>query len=225
MQGDNRAAKYRTAHLKWLLDNNVFTLNSTDEWQPDLRRWTPSSSARYPLRMKKPKQPTDPEACKFAQIKTAILLLKLLIMLPNSLLILIFFFLLLNVAPQDCQVHIYHSKKDRLWVKQWISGMLEANRFNVTTNKQPSRNGSRMILVLSPELFNEPFSSDIISAIQGKTLLGIKLRDCDVPEEIEKEYNSYMDLMTADLSDLTYHVTFMFRVQKSLKLPLSICSA
>ena len=82
-----------------------------------------------------------------------------------------------------------------------------------------------MILVLSPELFNEPFSSDIISAIQGKTLLGIKLRDCDVPEEIEKEYNSYMDLTTADLSDLTYHVTFMFRVQKSLKLPLSICSA
>ena len=82
MQGDNRAVKYRTAHLKWLLDNNVFTLNSTDEWQPDLRRWTPSSSARYPLRIKKPKQPTDPEACKFAQIKIAISILKLLIILP-----------------------------------------------------------------------------------------------------------------------------------------------
>lgn len=64
-QGDNTAVKYRTAHLQYLLDNNVFSLNSIDEWQPDLRRWTPSSNARYPLRMKKPKPPTDPDACKF----------------------------------------------------------------------------------------------------------------------------------------------------------------
>lgn len=64
MQGDNRAVRYRTAHLQWLLDNNVFAFNSADEWQPDLRRWTPSSSARYPLRMKRPKSALDPEACK-----------------------------------------------------------------------------------------------------------------------------------------------------------------
>ena len=57
--------KYRTAHLQWLLENNVFSINNADEWQPDLRRWTSSSSARYPLRMKKPKPLTDPEACKF----------------------------------------------------------------------------------------------------------------------------------------------------------------
>ena len=62
MQGDNKAVRYRTAHLQWLLDNNVFALNSTDEWQLDLRRWTPSSSARYPIRMKVPKPLTDPEA-------------------------------------------------------------------------------------------------------------------------------------------------------------------
>lgn len=62
-QGDNRAVRYRTAHLQWLLDNDVYTLNSMNEWQPDLRHWTPSSSARYPLRMKIPKPATDPETC------------------------------------------------------------------------------------------------------------------------------------------------------------------
>lgn len=103
--------------------------------------------------------------------------------------------------------------------------MMEANRFNITTNKQPSENGSRIILVLTPELFNEPFSSAILGSIQGKDVLGIKLRDCEIPEEIEKECTSYMDLTTTDLSDLTFHITFMFRVQKSLKLPISICSA
>lgn len=35
-----------------------------NEWQPDLRHWTPSNSARYPLRMKIPKPATDPETCK-----------------------------------------------------------------------------------------------------------------------------------------------------------------
>lgn len=191
MQGDNRAVRYRTAHLQWLLDNNVFAFNSADEWQPDLRRWTPSSSARYPLRMKRPKPALDPEA-----------------------------------LAEDFHVHVYHSKKDRLWVKQWISRMLEANRFSITTNQQPSKKpSSRIILVLTPELFNEPSSSGIQSIIQGKTVLGIKLRDCDVPEEIEKEYDSYMDMTTTDFSDLTFHINFMFRVQKSLKLPLTICSA
>lgn len=62
MQGDNKAVKYRTAHLQWLLDNNVFALNSTDEWQLDLRCWTPSNSAQYPIRTKVPKPLTDPEA-------------------------------------------------------------------------------------------------------------------------------------------------------------------
>ena len=130
-----------------------------------------------------------------------------------------------KLVPEDFQVHIYHSKKDRVWVKRWISGMMEANRFNVTTNKQPSENGSRIILVLTPELFNEPFTSAILGSIQGKNVLGIKLRDCEIPEEIEKECTSYMDLTTTDLSDLTFHITFMFRVRKSLKLPISICSA
>ena len=64
MQGENKAVKYRTAHLQWLLDNNVFSLNSADEWQPELRRWTPSSSARYPLRIMTPKLPTDPDSGK-----------------------------------------------------------------------------------------------------------------------------------------------------------------
>ena len=63
-QGDNKAVKYRTAHLQWLLDNNVFSLNSMDQWQPDFRQWTPSSSARYPLRMTSPKPSTDPDSCK-----------------------------------------------------------------------------------------------------------------------------------------------------------------
>ena len=103
--------------------------------------------------------------------------------------------------------------------------MMEANRFIITTNKQPSRNVSRVILVLTPELFNEPFFSEIIDAIQGKIVLGIKLRNCKVPEEIGKECNSYMDLTTTDLSDLNFHISFMFRVKKFLKLPVSICSA
>ena len=62
-QGDNQAVRYRTAHRQWLLDNGVFSLNGMNEWQPDLRRWTPSSSARYPLRMKTSKPPIDPEIC------------------------------------------------------------------------------------------------------------------------------------------------------------------
>lgn len=74
-----------------------------------------------------------------------------------------------------------------MWVKQWISGMMEANRFIITTNKEPSRNVSRVILVLTPELFNEPFFSEIFDSIQGKIVLGIKLRNCKVPEEIGKE--------------------------------------
>ena len=127
--------------------------------------------------------------------------------------------------PEDYQVHIYHSKKDRVWVKQWISGMMEANRFNITINQQPSRNGSRVILVLTPELFNEPFFSEISDAIQGKCVLCIKLKNCEVLKEIENECNSYVDLTTTDLSDLNFHISFMFRVKKFLKLPVSICSA
>lgn len=132
----------------------------------------------------------------------------------------------LNVVPEDSQVHIYHSKKDRLWVKQWLTGMLEANRYNVTTNRgKAPTNTSRMILVLTPELFDEPFCFEILDAIEGKTVLSIKLRDCDVPEEISNESTSYMDLTTTDLSNLTFHITFMFRIKKALKLPVSICSA
>ena len=128
-----------------------------------------------------------------------------------------------NVVQEDSQVHIYHSKKDRLWVKQWLTGMLEANRYNITTNRQAATNTSRIILVLTPELFDEPFP--IVDAIEGKTVLGIKLRDCDVPEEISSECTSYMDLTTTDPSDLTFHITFLFRIKKALKLPVSICSA
>lgn len=119
--------------------------------------------------------------------------------------------------PEDYQVHIYHSKKDRLWVKQWLTGMLEANRYNVTTNRRKApTNTSRMILVLTPELFDEPFCFEILDAIEGKTVLSIKLRDCDVPEEISNESTSYMDLTTTDLSNLTFHITFMFRIRKPL---------
>lgn len=132
-----------------------------------------------------------------------------------------------NVVPEDSQVHIYHSKKDQLWVKQWLTGMLETNRYNVTTNRsrQAPTHASRMILILTPELFDEPFCLQILDAIEGKTVLGIKLRDCNVPEEISNECTSYMDLTTTDLSDLTFHITFMFRIKKALKLPVSICSA
>lgn len=112
-----------------------------------------------------------------------------------------------------------------MWVQQWIIGMLQASRFNVTTNKQASRKGSRIILVLTPELLNEAISKEILGAIPGKTVLGIKLRDCHVEEEIEIECSSYMDLTTNDLSDFTFHEKFKSRVLKSLKMPLSICSA
>ena len=61
---------------------------------------------------------------------------------------------------------------------------LHANRFIVTTTKQPSRNGSRVILVLTPELLNEAISEEILGAIPGKTVLGIKLRNCDVEKKI-----------------------------------------
>jgi len=79
-------------------------------------------------------------------------------------------FLLFKQVPEDYWVHVYHSKQDRMWVQQWIIGMLQANRFNVTTNKQSSRNGSRVILVLTPELLNEAISEEILGAIifQGK---------------------------------------------------------
>lgn len=127
--------------------------------------------------------------------------------------------------PEDSQVHIYHSRKDRAWVKRWLSGMMEANRFNITTNRKSSRNANRMILVLTPELFDEPFCFEILDAIAGKRVLGIKLRDCEIPEEIANECTSYMDLTATDLSDLTFHITFMFRIKKALKLPVSVCSA
>ena len=61
---------------------------------------------------------------------------------------------------------------------------LQPNRFNVTTNKQPSRNGSRVILVLTPEPLNEAISEEILGTIPEKTVLGIKLRNCDVEKEI-----------------------------------------
>lgn len=135
------------------------------------------------------------------------------------------FLFIVSVVAEDSQVHIYHSKKDRLWVKRWLSGMMETNRFNVTTNRKASRNASRMIVVLTPELFDEPFCLEILDAIEGKTVLGIKLRDCEIPEEIANECTSYMDLTTTDLSDLTFHITFMLRIKRALKLPVSICSA
>lgn len=129
------------------------------------------------------------------------------------------------VVPEDSQVHIYHSRKDRTWVKRWITGMMEANRYNVTTNRQTSRNTSRIIVVFTPALFDEPFCHEILDAIEGKMVLGIKLKDCDIPEVIANECTSYMDLTTNDLSDLTFQITFMFRIKKALKLPVSICSA
>ena len=43
-----------------------------NEWQPDLRRWTPSSSARYPLRMKIPKPSIDPETRKLVMFHPAL---------------------------------------------------------------------------------------------------------------------------------------------------------
>lgn len=82
-----------------------------------------------------------------------------------------------------------------------------------------------MILVLTPQVFYESFCFEILDAIEGKTVLGIKLRDYDVPEEISNECTSYMDLTTSDLSDLIFHITFMFRIKKALKLPVSISSA
>ena len=130
-----------------------------------------------------------------------------------------------TLVPEDSQVHIYHSKKDRLWVKRWIIGMMEANRYNITTNRQMSRKTSRMIVVFTPELFQEPFCQEILDAIEGKMVLGIKLKDCDIPEGIVNECTSYIDLTATDLSDLTFHITFMFRIKKALKLPVSICSA
>ena len=60
------------------------------------------------------------------------------------------------------------------------------------TNKQSSRNGSRVILVLTPELLNEAITEEILGAIPGKNVLGIKLRDCDMEEEIKIECNSYI---------------------------------
>ena len=113
-----------------------------------------------------------------------------------------------------------------MWVQQWIIGMLQANRLNnATTNKPASRNGSRVILVITQELLNEAISEEILGEIPGKTVLGIKLRDCDVEEEINIECNRYMDLTTNDRSDFTLHEKFRSRVLKSLKMPLSICSA
>ena len=123
----------------------------------------------------------------------------------------------LNVVPVDSKVHIYHSEEDRLWVKQWLTEMLRAKRYNVTTNRQTPKT-SRMIVVLTPELFDEPFCFQILDAIEGKTVLGITLRDCEVPEKIFNEFISYMNLTTTDFSDFTFHTTFMFRIMKALKL-------
>ena len=103
--------------------------------------------------------------------------------------------------------------------------MMEANRYYVTTNRKASKNASRIIVVLTPELFDEPFCLEILDVIEGKTVLCIKLRDCDIPEEIANECTSYIDLTPTNLSDLTFHITFMFRIQKALKLPVSVCSA
>ena len=103
--------------------------------------------------------------------------------------------------------------------------MMEAKRYNITTNRQMSRKTSRMIVVFTPELFQEPFCQEILDAIEGKMVLGIKLKDCDIPEGIVNECTSYIDLTATNLSDLTFHISFMFRIKKALKLPVSICSA
>jgi len=103
--------------------------------------------------------------------------------------------------------------------------MLEANRYNANTNRQAPTGTSRVVLVLTPELFDEPFCNQILNVIEGKMVLGIKLRDCHVPEGILNECTSYMNLTTTDLSYLTFHITFMSRIKKALKLPVSVCSA
>ena len=98
-------------------------------------------------------------------------------------------------------------------------------RFHVTTKMDPvGIECSRVIIVLTPELLHGDLPPEMLDPIRGKLVLGIKLRDCIIPEVLANEVTSYIDLTTTDLNDLTYHEQFMKTVYRSLKLPVSVCS-
>ncbi|XP_032239463.2 uncharacterized protein LOC116619146 isoform X2 [Nematostella vectensis] len=140
---DNKAVRMRTAHLRWLQDNNVYMNNSMKAWQRSLREHRPSNSARYPIRMTTPKLPIDPE-WDF----------------------------------NDFRVHIYHSSRDGLWVKEWLLGMLSVRRFQVTTNRQPCEDCDRVIVVLSARLLRTRLAEEALESMKGRLALVVRLVEC-----------------------------------------------
>ena len=83
---------------------------------------------------------------------------------------------------------------------------------------------SRVIIVMTPELLCGELPSEFLEPLRGKIVLGIKLRECEVPDVLADELTSTIDVTTTDFSDLTYQTTFMNELCKSLDIPKSVCS-
>lgn len=125
----------------------------------------------------------------------------------------------------DYRVHIYHSNRDKLWVKQWIMGILEAKRFQVTTNYQPCWDCDRVIIILSQHFLR---SADLVNeahdGMEGRVSMVIRKEDCLDRDDFANKCRVFLDFSSQDMHDYSFQTNLMSWLLKGLSLPESICS-
>ena len=129
---------------------------------------------------------------------------------------------------QDFKVHIYHGRSEGAWVRDWLRGILEVRRFEVTASSLTSPCGSdikKIIIVATEKMLKKGYDPTSLRSADGKLVLIIKLSECSIPEDIEDICTAHLDLSTLGTHDQTLQTPLMFKVYKALKLPMSICSA
>lgn len=131
-----------------------------------------------------------------------------------------------TIVQSDYRVHIFHCQRDALWVNQWIRGILEARRYQVTTNSQPFGDCDRVIIVLSQNMAKAPANvRKAADGIRGRISLGIKKEHCIEPNEIKDRCLGYIDMSRVSMYDYTFQYHLMKNVIKCLFLPEPIGSA
>lgn len=105
--------------------------------------------------------------------------------------------------------------------------MLEARRYQVTTNNEPFDDCDRVIIVLSQ---NFSKATAVIRkaayGVRGRISLGIKM-DISVvePNEVRDRCLGYIDMSRANMYDYSFQYQLMNKVIKCLFLPESVGSA
>ncbi|XP_031551673.1 uncharacterized protein LOC116288946 [Actinia tenebrosa] len=126
----------------------------------------------------------------------------------------------------DYRVHIYNSNKDKLWVKQWILGILKAKRFQVTINYQPCWDCDRVIIILSQHFLS---SADLVSEVhdgmEGRVSMVIRKEECWEQDDFANKCQVLVDLSNLVMQDYSFQTNLMSWLLKGLSLPESICSA